>query len=160
MNDRIPAEYSIVHSEPVGEFPDPLIDVRLEEAVLSSMASGVKVTSLDAHHFTSKVRKAVYQLLREGATMELLEDHLRDAGMRSEVGYVYDMFITPLLPHKAMVDAVAELKRLHLMRRFCHDVDNWRRNAPGLDWSVALKRLGEVIRRQGEEAARELTPLR
>jgi hypothetical protein len=158
MNDRvIPAEYSIVRSEPVGTFTDPLIDVRLEESVLSTMASGTKVTSLDPHHFTSKVRQAVYLLLRSGTQFEDLDVRLSAGGLGSELGYVADLFITPLLPHKPLVEAVAELKRLHLMRRFCEDVDAWRRGAPSMDWAVALKKLGEVIRRQGAEAAKELS---
>ena len=161
MSDRIiPAEYSIVRSEPVGAFVDPLIDVRLEESVLSTMASGKRVESLEPHHFTSKVRQKLYGLLRAGVNYEDLDDHLTRAGMRSELGYVADLFVTPMLPHKPLTEAVAELKRLHLMRRFCEEVDDWRRNAPGLDWPVAIRRLGEVIRRQGEEAARELRQVR
>ncbi len=156
MNARIPAEYSVVHSEPTVDIADPLLDVRLEEAVLSTMASGRKVESLEPHHFTSKVRQKVYLLLRSGVTFEDLDDHLDKAGLRADLGYVADMFVTSVLPHTALKDAVAELKRLHLMRRFCEDVDAWRRSAPGLDWPVAIRKLGEVIRRQGEEAAREL----
>lgn len=157
MNDRIiPAEYSIVRSEPVGAFVDPLIDVRLEEAVLSTMVSGKRVESLEPHHFTSNVRRTLYGLLRAGVNYEDLDDHLTRAGLRSELGYVADLFVTPMLPHNPLTEAVAELKRLHLMRRFCEEVDDWRRNAPGLDWPVAIRRLGEVIRRQGEQAAREL----
>lgn len=157
MNDRIiPAEYSIVRSEPVGAFVDPLIDVRLEESILSTMASGKRVESLEPHHFTSKVRQKLYGLMRAGVNYEDLDDHLTRAGMRSELGYVADLFVTPMLPHKPLTEAVAELKRLHLMRRFCEEVDAWRRMAPALDWPVAIRRLGEVIRRQGEEAAREL----
>lgn len=157
MNDRIPAEYSIIRSEPIGTFPDPLLDVRLEEAVLSTMASGRKVTSLEPYHFTTRVRRAIYLLLRSGVPFEDLDGPLREEGFGGELGYVADLFVTSILPHVALVDAVAELKRLHLMRRFCEDVDAWRRNAPGLDWAVALKRLGEVIRRQGEEATREMS---
>ena len=157
MNAPIrPAEYSVIHSEPCVTYTDPLIDVRLEEAVLSSMASGKKVESLDAHHFTSKVRQALYLLMRSGVAFEELADHLRDQGLQGELGYVADLFVVPMLPRTALIDAVAELKRLHLMRRFCADVDAWRRGAPSLDWNVALKRLGEVIRRQGEEATKEL----
>lgn len=157
MNDRIiPAEYSIVHSEPVSAFIDPLIDVRLEESVLSTMASGVKVASLEPHHFTSRVRKALYLLMRSGVDFEDLEDRLANEGMRGEGGYVADLFVTPMLPHKPLVEAVAELKRLHLMRRFCGDVDEWRKTAPVLDWPLAVKRLGEIIRRQGEAASLEL----
>ncbi len=157
MNDRIiPAEYSIVRSEPVGAFVDPLIDVRLEEGVLSTMASGKRVESLEPYHFTSRARQTLYALMRAGVNYEDLDSHLEKAGMRSELGYVADLFVTPMLPHKPLVDAVAELKRLHLMRRFCEAVDAWRRQAPGLDWPVAIRRLGEVIRQQGEEAAREL----
>ncbi len=155
-NRIIPAEYSIVRSETVGAFVDPLIDVRLEEAVLSTMVSGKRVESLEPHHFTSNVRRTLYGLLRAGVNYEDLDDHLTRAGLRSELGYVADLFVTPMLPHKPLTEAVAELKRLHLMRRFCEEVDDWRRNAPGLDWPVAIRRLGEVIRRQGEEAAREL----
>ncbi len=156
MNARIPAEYSIVHSEPSVDIADPLIDIRLEEAVLSTMASGRRVESLEPHHFTSRVRQKVYILLRAGVTFEDLDDHLGKEGMRAELGYVADMFVTSILPHRPLVDAVAELKRLHLMRRFCADVDAWRRQAPGLDWSVAIRRLGEVIRLQGQTAAQEL----
>ncbi len=157
MNDRvIPAEYSIVRSEPVGAFVDPLLDVRLEEAVLSTMASGRRVESLEPYHFTSNVRQKLYLFMRSGVVFEELDDHLRKEGMGPELGYVADLFVTSLLPHKALTEAVAELKRLHLMRRFCEDVDAWRRSAPSLDWPVAIRRLGEVIRRQGEEAAREL----
>lgn len=163
MNDKIdfrgrpiPAEYSIVHSEPSVAFVDPLIDVRLEESVLSTMASGRRVESLEPYHFTSRIRQSLYLLMRSGVPFEELDDALRADGMGSEIGYVADLFVTSILPHLALVDAVAELKRLHLMRRFCADVDAWRRNAPGMDWSVALKRLGEVIRHQGEEATREL----
>jgi hypothetical protein len=157
MNDRvIPAEYSIVRSEPVGAFVDPLIDVRLEEAVLSTMASGVKVESLEAHHFTTKVRQKLYLLMRSGVNYEDLDGELARDGLGRELGYVADLFITPLLPHRPLVEAVAELKRLHLMRRLCEAVDDWRRAAPGLDWPVAIRKLGEVIRLQGLEAAREL----
>ncbi len=156
MNARIPAEYSIVHSEPAVDIADPLIDVRLEEAVLSTMASGRRVESLEPHHFTSKVRQKVYLLMRSGVPFEDLDDHLRREGMGSELGYVADLFVTSLLPHKALKEAVGELKRLHLMRRFCADVDAWRRTAPALDWPVAIRRLGEVIRHQGEQAALEL----
>jgi hypothetical protein len=157
MNDRvIPAEYSIVRSEPVGAFVDPLLNVRLEEAVLSTMASGRRVESLEPHHFTSLVRQKLYLLMRSGVVFEDLDDHLLKDGMGPELGYVADLFVTSLLPHIALKEAIAELKRLHLMRRFCEDVDSWRRSAPGLDWPVAIRRLGEVIRRQGEAAAREL----
>lgn len=157
MNDRIiPAEYSIVRSEPVGAFVDPLIDVRLEEAVLSTMASGRRVESLEPYHFTSKVRRVLYVLLRSGVAYEDLDSHLINGGLASELGYVADLFVSSVLPHKPLVDAVAELKRLHLMRRFCEDVDEWRKTAPVLDWAVALKRLGEIIRRQGEVASQEL----
>jgi hypothetical protein len=150
------AEYSIV--DPAAEMPDPLVNVHLEEAVLSSMASGTKVNSLEPHHFTSKVRKTVYLLMRSGVQFDDLDVALANEGMRAELGYVADLFCVPLLPHQPLRDAVAELKRLHLMRRFCADVEGWLRAAPGLDWSVALKRLGEVIRRQGMEATKELSP--
>ncbi len=157
MNDRvIPAEYSIVRSEPVGAFVDPLLAVRLEEAVLSTMASGTKVESLEPHHFTSKVRQTLYLLMRSGVDFEDLDVALAREGMSKELGYVADLFVTPMLPHAPLKDAVAELKRLHLMRRFCEDVDAWRRSAPSLDWPVAIRKLGEVIRHQGREAAREL----
>jgi hypothetical protein len=157
MSDRpIPAEYSIIRSEPIGTFVDPLIDVRLEESVLSTMASGKRVESLEPHHFTTNVRRTLYALLRAGVSYEDLDEHMTKAGLRAELGYVADLFVTPMLPHRPLTEAVAELKRLHLMRRFCEEVDAWRRVAPGLDWPVAIRRLGEAIRRQGEEAAREL----
>lgn len=157
MNDRIiPAEYSIVTSDPSTAFVDPLIDVRLEEAVLSTMASGTKVESLGVHHFTSRVRKTLYLLMRSGIAFEDLDEHLAKEGMRAELGYVSDLFVTPLLPHRPLVEAVAELKRLHLMRRFCDAVDEWRRAAPHLAWNESVRRLGEVIRLQGQAASLEL----
>lgn len=142
--------------DPIEAFVDPLVDAKAEEAILSTMMTGVRVESLDEHHFTHKVRKAVYVLLRSGVPYKELDANLARLGIRDE-GYVTDIFVTPLLPHKSLVEAVAELKRLHLMRRFVGDVEGWLKAAPGLDWPVALRRLGEVIRRQGQLASLELS---
>ena len=142
--------------DPLLAHQDPLVDARAEEAVLSTMMTGVRVESLEEFHFTHKVRKAVYLLLRSGVPYESLDAELWKLGIRDE-GYVTDIFVTPLLPHKPLVEAVAELKRLHLMRRFCGDVEGWLKAAPGLDWPVALRRLGEVIRRQGQLASLEMS---
>lgn len=136
---------------------DPLVDVGTEESVLSSMCEGKLVQSLEEHHFTSPMRKAMYRLLRGGVPMENLQDELRREGFREEeLYYPTDVWLCPILRHGPLVDAVAELKRLHLMRRFCSAVDEWRKAAPHIEWRIALTRLGEIIRQQGLEASMEL----
>lgn len=165
MNDRIevngrliPAEYAAVHSSagaPVVD--DPLVDVGVEESVLASMCDGKAVRSLEEHHFTSPTRKAMYRLLRGGVPMENLTQELRREGFKEEeLYYPTDVWLCPTLGHGPLVEAVAELKRLHLMRRFCGAVDEWRKAAPHIEWRTALLRLGEIIRQQGLEATKEL----
>lgn len=165
MNDRveingrlIPAEYAAVHSSagaPVVD--DPLVDVGVEESVLASMCDGKPVQSLKEHHFTSPIRKAMYRLLKGGVPMEDLTRELRREGFKEEeLYYPTDVWLCPALGHGPLVDAVAELKRLHLMRRFCSAVDDWRKAAPHIEWRIALVRLGEIIRQQGLEATMEL----
>ena len=166
MNDRIdingrliPGEYASVVPSSSGspKIDDPLVDVGIEESVLSSMCDGKPVRSLEEHHFTSPMRKAMYRLLRGGVPMESLTEELRRDGFsEEELYYPTDVWLCPALNRGPLVEAVAELKRLHLMRRFCSAVDDWRKAAPHIEWRVALVRLGEIIRQQGLEATKEL----
>lgn len=136
---------------------DPLSDVILEESVLSSMMDGLKVYSLQEHHFTSTLRQRMYAHLREGLTGPELERALREEGFgEDDLAYVTDVYVVPVLHgHNGRIEGIAELKRLHLMRRFCASVDEWRKAAPQMDWGAALKRLGEIIRQQGLAATRD-----
>jgi hypothetical protein len=159
MNDRIafqdreiPLEYAIP-ARRQSPFVNPLEDVALEESVLSSMMDGRKVTSLSAEHFTSDLRADVYELLRSGTDYASLDDWLAakgyDAGERA---YLTDIYLTPNLPHAPLIEAVAELKRLAVVRRLCEAVDTWRERAPHMTHDKALRELGKAIRGEGAYA--------
>ncbi len=126
---------------------DPLYDVAAEESVLSSMLSGRKVESLTEQEFTSPMRKAMYRLLREGIPMEGLESVLRQEGFtEEELYYPADVWLVPILPHKPLVEAVADLKRLAQLRALCGRVDAWRKKAPMLTHERASRELGRALR--------------
>ena len=126
---------------------DFLSDVPAEESVLSSMMSGRRVESLTGEEFTSRMRRAMYLLLREGRTLEELEGPLRSQGFtEEELYYPSDVWLVPILPHKPLVEAVADLKRLAMLRALCARVDAWRLRAPMLDYERAVRELGVAIR--------------
>jgi hypothetical protein len=152
MNKRIiPEEYaSLPGPRPSLSHLDPLANVPLEEAVLSSMISGRPVRSLGPEHFTSNIRAAMYGLLVAGMEYGFLDDALRAQGFdEGERAYVTDCYLTPMLPHQPLVEAVAELKRLALVRTLCEAVDIWRDRAPTLSYERAIKELGQAIRGDG-----------
>jgi hypothetical protein len=159
MNDRVPfygrevpAEYAIPARQH-NPFINPLEDVELEESVLSSMMEGRKVTSLSAEHFTSDLRADIYELLRSGTAYATLDDWLAGKGYDAgERAYLTDVYFTPSLPHAPLIEAVAELKRLALLRRLCEAVDSWRERAPHLAHDKALRELGKAIRGEGAYA--------
>ena len=124
---------------------DLLSDVRLEESVLSTMFGGVKVTSLPVEAFTSELRQKIYLLVRSGVPYENLEAELRRDGLRDD-GYLADLFLTPLLPHQPLVEAVEELKRLTLIRPLHNAVEAWLRRMPTMTHRRAMLDLGRVIR--------------
>lgn len=127
---------------------DPLSGLETEEAVLSSMMSGRRVGSLEPEHFTSPIRQVMYRMLRSGVPYDTLEAELRREGFKEEeLYYVGDVYLVPMLPHRAMVDAVGELKRLALLRPLVAAVDLWRLKAPHLSFEVAVRELGRAIRR-------------
>ena len=127
---------------------DPLIDTETEESVLSSMMSGRRVESLTEDHFTTPIRKAMYRLLRGGVPMENLEAELRREGFKEEeLYYPTDVWLVPILPHKPLTEAVAQLKRLALLRPLCAHIDAWRVKAPHMEFALAVKELGKAIRR-------------
>lgn len=159
MNDRIPfgdsqreipTEY-FIPSRLQNPFRDPLEDVALEESVLSSMMDGTrKVSSLKEEHFTSDLRADIYTALSSGVDYADLDDTLRDKGYdMGERAYVTDIYLTPILPHTPLVEAIAELKRLALLRRLCNAVDAWRERAPHMPHAKALQELGRAIRGEG-----------
>jgi len=133
------------------------VNVQLEEQLLSAMMDGERVESLQEFHFTSAHRAHLYLGMRSGVPYCDLEGAMRSQGWAyEECAYITDVFLTPRVPRgNPMREAVTELKRLHIMRRFCRDVDAWRKAAPHMDWKKATYALGEVIRQQGVEAARD-----
>jgi hypothetical protein len=136
---------------------DPFYGAELEEQVISSMMGGRRVTSLEAHHFTHPTRGLVYLMLKRGVPYEGLEPELRREGVLEEdLAYIVDLFFAPQLPHEALVEAVADLKRLALLRPFCEDVSAWLKRAPHLTYEKAVKELGAIIRASG---SRPLTRL-
>lgn len=156
--DPIPRRFSPYSADPLDYFMDPLIDIGLEEQVLSSMLQGARIDSLEPHHFTSRQRRDLYTLLRASTPYEEMDSRLKDMGWDyHERSYLTDVYFAASIPRgPALRDAISDLKRLHLMRRFCADVDNWRKGAPFMEWSRALRELSEVIRKQGLDAANEL----
>ena len=124
---------------------DLLSDVRLEESVLSTMFGGVKVRSLPVEAFTSPLRQRIYLLLCSGVPYENLEAELRRDGL-SDDGYLADVFLTPLLPHTPLLEAIEELKRLALIRPLHGAVEAWLRRMPTMTHRKAMLDLGRVIR--------------
>lgn len=134
------------------------MDVKLEEQVLSTMLDGERIESLEPHHFTSRERAQLYLAIRSGVHYENLDVEMRKQGWGyEECAYITDVYLVPRIRKgEPLKEAVAELKRLQLMRVFCRAVDEWRKGAPYMEWSKALRTLGEVIRSHGEETSRGL----
>jgi hypothetical protein len=131
---------------------DLLTDVRAEEAVLSTMMGGVKVTSLPPEAFTCPVRREVYRLLKAGVPYEALEGELRRNGL-ADNGYLADLFLTPCLGHRPLVEAIEDLKRLALLRPLCEAVEGWLKRAPHMPYPKAVLDLGATIRSVGNLAS-------
>jgi hypothetical protein len=130
---------------------DLLTDVRAEEAVISTMMTGsVKVHSLPLEAFTCPVRREVYRLLREGVPYENLEGELRREGL-ADNGYLADLFLTPCLGHKPLLEAIDDLKRLALLRPLCEAVEGWLKRAPHMPYQKAVLELGKTIRSVGSQ---------
>jgi hypothetical protein len=152
VNERvIPEEYrNLPGPRPSVGSLDPLENVSLEEAVIASMIAGRPVRSLGPQHFTSAARAEIYALLCEGMEYGFLDDALKAKGFEEwERVAVTDCYLTPMLPHKPLVEAVAELKRLAAVRRLCRSIDRWRERAPMLEHARAVKELGQAIRGEG-----------
>ena len=133
-----------------GHHEDPLYDVALEEAVLSTMMNGTLVKSPGLDAFTSPFRKRLYELLRQSVPYNQIEVRLRAEGYKEdELAYVTDVWLVPAVPEKAMAEAVADLKRLAHLRKLCARVDEWRRRAPILTFDKAVKELGAALRGDG-----------
>ncbi len=133
-----------------GHHEDPLYDVALEEAVLSTMMNGTLVKSPGLDAFTSPFRQRLYELLRASTPFPDLEPRLRSEGYpEDELAYVTDVWMVPAVPERAMAEAVADLKRLALLRKLCARVDDWRRRAPVLAFDKAVKELGAALRGDG-----------
>jgi hypothetical protein len=129
---------------------DPFYGAELEEQVLSSMIQGRPVKSLDTHHFTDPTRALVYELLRKGTPYVDLVPGLLGKGLSElDCAYVTDLYFVDSLSHQALLEAVADLKRIALVRSLCLRVDDWRRRAPHLTYEKALKELGQAIRADG-----------
>lgn len=148
---ELPEEYrNLPGPRPSCRNLDPLENVSLEEAVLSSMIAGRQVRSLGSEHFTSDIRAAMYALLVSGTEYGFLDDALKAQGFdEGERAYVTDCYLTPMLPHQPLVEAVAELKRLALVRALCGAVDMWRERAPHMAYEAAIRELGQTIRGDG-----------
>ena len=131
---------------------DLLADVPSEEAVLSSMLGGTKVTSLSLDAFTCPIRRETYRLLRAGVPYENLEAELRRSGL-AEDGYLADLYLTPSLAHKPLVEAIDELKRLTVLRPLCEAVEGWLKRAPHMTYQKAYLDLGRVIRSAGSQSS-------
>ncbi len=127
---------------------DPLINAGLEEEVLSTMMSGVKVTSLWPEHFTHGLRARMYELMKGGMAYEQLRPTLHAEGICAEdLLYIADVYQCPQIPKgQRMREAVEELRRLHHMRLFVLGVTGWLRRAPGLSLDRAERDLLGVIR--------------
>lgn len=131
---------------------DLLSDVRAEEAVLSTMFTGAKVTSLPPEAFTCPVRREVYRLLKAGVPYENLEAELRRSGLEDN-GYLADLYLTPMLGHKPLVEAIDDLKRLALLRPLCEAVEGWLKRAPNMPYQKAVLELGKTIRSVGSRTS-------
>lgn len=124
---------------------DLLTDVRLEESVLSSMISGAKVTSLPVEAFTSELRQKIYLLLRAGVPYENLEAELRRDGLADE-GYLADIYLTPLLPHRSLKEGVEELRRLSMVRPLHGALERWLTLMPTMTYEKAISDLLRTLR--------------
>ncbi len=129
---------------------DPFYGAELEEEVLSSMLQGRKVTSLEPEHFTHPMRSLLYALLKRGVAYVDLDQALKGQGVpEEERAYVTDVFMVDSLGHEALMEAVADLKRLARLRPFVADVEAWLRKAPHLTYEKAVTELGAIIRQSG-----------
>lgn len=130
---------------------DPFYGAELEEQIISSMIQGRRVTSLEAHHFTCPIRALVYSMLRRGVPYVDLAPGLRSKGVdEASLAYVTDLFFVDSLPHEALVEAVADLKRIARLRPFVADVSAWLKRAPHLTWEKAVVELGAIVRESGK----------
>ncbi len=133
-----------------GHHEDPLYDVALEEAILSTMMNGALVKSPGLDAFTSPFRKRLYELLRQSTPFPQLEVRLRAEGyLEDELAYITDVWLVPAIHPRAMLDAVLDLTRLAQRRKLCAAVDEWRRRAPTRDFDKAVKELGAALRGNG-----------
>lgn len=114
--------------------------------------TGTKVTSLPPEAFTCPIRREVYRLLKAGVPYEGLEAELRREGLEDN-GYLADLYLTPMLGHKPLVEAVEDLKRLALLRPLCEAVEGWLKRAPHMPYQKAVLELGKTIRSVGTHAS-------
>lgn len=150
MNDPVVCWLNVKQREAGG----PLDTTQLEEQVLSSMIGGRRVSSLDPSHFTCPIRALVYSMLRRGVPYVDLAPGLRSKGVDEEsLAYVVDLFFVDSLPHEALVEAVADLKRIARLRPFVADVSAWLKRAPYLTWEKAVVELGAIVRESGKRSA-------
>src|SRR5688572_2777579 len=124
-------------------------------AVLSSTMSGRLVRSLGPEHFTTPFRRWLYIALARGVPYEELEKEARSAGFgNDDLYYITDLWLVPILPHRGLVEAVEDLKRLALIRPLCRAVDQWRKGAPTMTYARAVKDLGKLIRSNHRASSR------
>jgi hypothetical protein len=134
---------------------DEFFGAEVEEEVLSSMMSGKMVRSLGPEHFTTPFRRWLYVALARGVAYEELEREARAAGFGTDdIVYITDVWLVPILPHRGLVEAVEDLKRLALIRPLCRAVDQWRRGAPMMTYARAVKELGKLIRSNHRASSR------
>lgn len=131
---------------------DPLVDTELEESLLSTMMEGqVLIRSLTPEDFTGPMRQVMYRALWSGVGYVALDSYLREKLdlPYEELAYITDVYMCPIIPERELKAAVAELKRLTLLRKLCKLVDTWRANAPHLTYAKAVGELGLAIRVSG-----------
>ncbi len=132
---------------------NPWVDIDAEQGVLSFMMwHPGKVESLTGEEFTRPLHKRLYQLLRAGVDYTELGRHCADMldvdGVPPDY-QITDIYYAPSLAPRALVEAVAELKRLHALRELGEQVERWQRRAPGLSVQAAKRELAKIVQTGG-----------